>query len=206
MSGTMNPRSARKRPHHRVTRGPARVIRMPTPAIVRRRRAIRAGMGVLIVSLLSAAAARIYILRTTHRTPEQVAQASEQESLILSRVNEERVRAGTTPLKFSARLAVVARGHSYDMAIRHYLSHRSPEGIGPAQRIAGEGISYEAAGENIYSDDYRDMKDLAAHAVAAWMNSPEHRAAILSDRFVKTGVGVAHSADGMIYVTQDFVR
>jgi len=179
---------------------------MPTPRVVRRHRAIRAGMGVLMLSLVSAAVARIYIYRNQRRTPEQVAQTSEQEAQILSRVNIERTRAGLAALKFSPRLAVVARGHSYDMAIRHYLSHRSPEGIGPAQRIAGEGIAYEAAGENIYSDDYRDPGDLAGHTVAAWMNSPEHRAAILSDRFLKTGVGVAHSADGTIYVTQDFVR
>lgn len=179
---------------------------MPTPRIVRRRRAIRAGIGVLILSLLSAAAARIYIFRSDRRTPEQIAQTSAQEAQILSRVNLERTRAGLAALKFSPRLAVVARGHSYDMAIRRYLSHESPEGIGPGQRIAGEGIAYVAAGENIYADDYHDLQDLARHTVAAWMNSPEHRAAILSARFVETGVGVAHSADGTIYVTQDFVR
>ncbi|MFZ0657434.1 MAG: CAP domain-containing protein [Candidatus Binataceae bacterium] len=207
MSGTMNGRSASKRPTtHRANRGPAKVIRMPTPAIVRRRRAIRAGVGVLMVSLVSAVVARIYIFRTVQRSPEQVAQTSEQEGQILTRVNLERARAGVPALKFSARLAVVARGHSYDMALRHYLSHQSPEGIGPAQRITGEGISYQAAGENIYSDDYRDLNDLAAHTVTAWMASPEHRAAMLSDRFSETGVGVAHSADGTIYVTQDFVR
>ena len=206
MSGSIRQRPAGKHPYRRAPRGPARVLRMPTPAVVQRRRAIRAGMGVLIVSLLGATAARIYVLNVAHRTPEQVAQSSRQESQILSRVNQERLRAGLAPLKFSARLAVVARGHSYDMALRHYLAHRSPEGIGPAQRIAGEGIAYKAAGENIYSDDFRDLKDLAAHATAAWMSSPEHRAAMLSDRFITTGVGVARSADGMIYVTQDFVR
>ncbi|MHB8382946.1 MAG: CAP domain-containing protein [Candidatus Binataceae bacterium] len=208
-SGPMNGRSASKRPTHRVNRGPAKVIRMPTPAVVRRRRAIRAGVGVLIVSLVGAAVARIYIFRNLPRTPEQVAQTSEQETQILSRVNLERARAGIPALKFSARLAVVARGHSYDMALRHYLSHQSPEGIGPAQRIGGEGISYQAAAENIYSDDYRDLRDsndLPAHTVAAWMSSPEHRAAMLSERFSTTGVGVVHSADGTIYVTQDFVR
>ncbi|HVA80613.1 MAG TPA: CAP domain-containing protein, partial [Candidatus Binataceae bacterium] len=91
-------------------------------------------------------------------------------------------------------------------AIRHYLSHRSPEGIGPAQRITGEGITYQAAAENIYAEDYRGLSELAEHAVAAWMQSPEYRAAMLSDRFLTTGVGVAHSADGTFYVTQDFVR
>ncbi|MGH7779301.1 MAG: CAP domain-containing protein [Candidatus Binataceae bacterium] len=206
MNGSIHRGTASKRPSHRVNRGPAKVIRMPTPRVVRRHRAIRVGMGVLMLSLVSAVGARIYIFHNDRRTPEQVAQTSEQEAQILSQVNRERTRAGMHPLKFSSRLAVVARGHSYDMAIRHYLSHQSPEGIGPAQRIAGEGIVYETAGENIYSDDYRDLNDLAKHTVAAWMTSPEHRAAMLSERFSETGVGVAHSSDGTIYVTQDFVH
>ncbi|HUY27084.1 MAG TPA: CAP domain-containing protein [Candidatus Binataceae bacterium] len=179
---------------------------MPTPAVVRRRRAIKAGISLLVLALAGAIAGRIYLIRTTRRTPEEVAQTSGQESQILSRVNLERTRAGLPPLALSARLAVVARGHSYDMALRHYLSHESPEGIGPAQRLAGEGINCQAAAENIYAGDYRGLSELPERAVAAWMHSPEHRAAILSGRFLTTGVGVAHSADGTFYVTQDFVR
>ena len=36
--------------------------------------------------------------------------------------------------------------------------------------------------------------------------SPDHRANIVSDKFTETGVGIARSADGSTYVTQDFVR
>ena len=177
---------------------------MPTPRVVRRRRVIKAGMGLLAISLMGIAVIRVYLLSAP--SPEQTAGLTDQESAILGRVNQERARAGLKPLKFSARLAVVARGHSYDMALRHYLSHASPDGIGPAQRIKGEGIEFAAAAENIYADDYHELEHLAERAVEGWLKSAEHRAAMLSDKFTETGVGVAHSDDGKTYVTQDFIR
>jgi uncharacterized protein YkwD len=192
----------RRTPRH----GPAKVIRMPTPTVVRRRRAIKAGMGVLALSLVAAVAARIYLTRTAPPSPEQLAGLTEQESAILNAVNAERARAGRRPMRFSPRLAVVARGHSYDMAIRHYLAHRSPEGAGPAERVRGVGISYAAVAENIYMDDFADLTGLAERALQTWLASPEHRANLLSERFTQSGVGIARSADGRTYVTQDFVH
>jgi len=174
--------------------------------VVRRRRAIKAGMGLLVVLLMGVAVVRVYLTRNGSKSPEQVAGLTDQELEILGLVNSERSRAGLKPLKFSARLAVVARAHSYDMALRRYLSHQSPEGIGLEQRLSGEGIHFQAAGENIYADDYRDFAHLAARALEGWLKSAEHRATLLSDKFTETGVGVAHSDDGNTYVTQDFVR
>ncbi len=179
---------------------------MPTPTVVRRRRAIKAGMGLLLASLMGVAALRIYLIRTAAPSPEQVAGLTELESEILRIVNDERARAGKPPLKLSPRLAVVARGHSYDMAIRHYLAHGSPEGTGPAERVSGVGIGYQAIGENIYMDDARGESELPRRAVDAWLRSPTHRDNILSGGFTQTGVGVARSPEGGFYVTQDFVR
>ena len=92
------------------------------------------------------------------------------------------------------------------MALRHYLSHQSPEGIGPAERMKGEGLSFAAAAENIYAETYQDFDHLAERAVQGWLKSAEHRQAMLSDKFTETGVGVARSDDGKTYVTQDFIR
>jgi uncharacterized protein YkwD len=47
---------------------------------------------------------------------------------------------------------------------------------------------------------------LAERAVEGWLDSSEHRATMLSDKFTETGVGVAQSDDGKTYVTQDFIR
>jgi uncharacterized protein YkwD len=206
VSSTIRGSSATRRKPARVRRGPAKIIAMPTPTVVRRRRAIKAGMGLLLASLVSVAALRIYLARTAPPPPEQLAGLTALEAEILQRVNDERIKAGKPALKLSARLAVVARGHSYDMAMRRYLAHASPEGTGPAERVGGVGIGYQALGENVYMDEDRDTGGLARRAVDAWLKSPEHRENLLSPQFTETGVGVARSSEGSFYVTQDFVR
>src|SRR6202045_4253799 len=155
----MSARPATRRRPPRTRNGPAKVIRMPTPTVVRRRRAIKAGISLLVLSLLAAIIARFYMMYATPPSPEKVSGLTDQETEILGLVNQQRVRGGLRPLKFSPRLAVIARGHSYDMALRHYLAHNSPEGVEPADRISGVGIDYQIVGENIYMDDYADARD-----------------------------------------------
>src|SRR5712671_6232529 len=202
----MSGKQATRRRPSRSPHGTAKIIRIPTPKVVKRRRAIRAGFGLLILSLIAAILARLYWTHTAPPTPEKVSGLSEQESEILGLVNDERTRAGQLPLKFSPRLAVIARGHSYDMALRHYLAHNSPEGVEPADRISGVGIDYQIVGENIYMDDYGDSREVPRRAIDGWRKSPEHHANIVSGEFTETGVGIARSADGNTYVTQDFVH
>jgi uncharacterized protein YkwD len=202
----MATRSATRRRPSGTRNGPAKIIRMPTPTVVRRRRAIKAGIGLLVLSLIAAIIARYYLTYAAPPSPEKVSGLTEQETEILGLVNTQRVHAGLAPLKFSPRLAVVARGHSYDMAMRHYLAHNSPDGVAPADRIAGVGIGYRTVGENIYMDDYADPGDVPQRAMNRWLKSPEHLANIVSAKFTETGVGIAQSADGSTYVTQDFVR
>ena len=202
----MSARPATRRRPPGTRNGPAKVIRMPTPTVVRRRRAIKAGIGLLVLSLVAAIIARFYLMYTAPPSPEKVSGLTEQETEILGLVNQKRVRGGLPPLKFSPRLAVIARGHSYDMAMRHYLAHNSPDGVAPADRISGVGIGYRAVGENIYMDDNADSADVPQRAMNGWLKSPEHLANIVSGKFTETGVGIAQSADGSTYVTQDFLR
>ncbi|HXM88351.1 MAG TPA: CAP domain-containing protein [Candidatus Acidoferrales bacterium] len=179
---------------------------MPTPTVVRRRRAIKAGLGLLVLSLIAAIIARFYMMYTAPPSPEKVSGLTDQETEILGLVNQQRVRGGMRPLKFSPRLAVIARGHSYDMAMRHYLAHKSPDGVAPADRISGAGLGNRTVGENIYMDDDADSAGVPRRAMNGWLKSPEHLANIISDKFTETGVGIAQSADGSTYVTQDFVH
>jgi uncharacterized protein YkwD len=199
-SSAIGPTSARR------PRGPAKIIPMRTPKVVKRRRAVRAGIGVVITALLAAVAMRIYLTRNAPPSPEEMAGVSEPEAEIIKQVNAERTRRGLKPLKFSPRLAVVARGHSYDMAIRHYRAHNSPEGSTPADRIRGVGVEFGAVAENIYVDDYHKLESLGERTLKGWLDSPEHRANLLSPDFEETGIGIARSNDGLTYVTQDFVR
>ena len=178
---------------------------MPTPKVVRRRRSVRLAMVSLGLLLAAAVVGRVY-LASHPLTAEQVAGVSAEEARILELVNRERAKAGVAALKLSGRLAVVARGHSYDMALRHYFSHQSPDGITPQQRIRGSEIEFAEMGENIYEEDFPDRERMPERAIEAWMGSPSHRKNMLSPRFDETGVGIARAADGSTYVTQDFIR
>ena len=160
----------------------------------------------LALSLAATVVARLYLMHISPPSAETMAAISDQESEILRLVNTERARAGLKELRLSAKLAIIARGHSYDMAMRRYLDHTSPDGVGPAERVRGAGISYDALGENIYMGDYREDETMPSHAVERWLASAEHRATMLSREFTDTGIGIARAADGSIYVTQDFIR
>ena len=63
------------------------------------------------------------------------------------------------------------------------------------------GIRFSAAGENIASG-----QKTPAEVVAAWMNSPGHRANILSPTYNQLGVGLATSKSGKNYWTQMFIK
>ena len=45
----------------------------------------------------------------------------------------------------------------------------------------------------------------ATSVMTSWMNSPGHKANILSKDFTEIGVGVAKNESGTIYWTQDFI-
>ena len=101
-------------------------------------------------------------------------------------------------LRFDASLQKIARLHSEDMFIRGYFSHYSPENETVAERAMKNDVNYMVIGENLaYAPDL----ELAHEGL---MNSPGHRANILSPEFEKVGIGIM---DGGVYglmVTQVF--
>ena len=145
----------------------------------------------------------LYLVPLIGLAPDLTAGMSAQEAEILRLVNDERKRGGAPALKSSQRLVLASRGHSYDMALRNYLGHDGPAGDTPAERVRGVGVDSAALGENIYMDRDTDRAKLAERTVQGWLNSPEHRANMLSPDFATTGVGIARAADGTAYVTQD---
>jgi len=117
--------------------------------------------------------------------PEKAPDASELELQVLFLVNKEREKAGLTALIWQEELAAVARAHSKDMAIRSYFNHINPEGLKPADRKRAAGLVFVYSAENI-ARGYKTAESV----VAAWMNSPSHKSAILSEHAVKIGIGV----------------
>ncbi|HSX08763.1 MAG TPA: CvpA family protein [Candidatus Saccharimonadales bacterium] len=122
------------------------------------------------------------------------------EQQMFGLVNAQRVEQGLDPLIFDNSLRDVARAHSNDMFKRGYFSHFTPEGLSPFDRMQKAGINYQYAGENLA------LAPSTALAMQGLMNSPGHRANILSPNFHKVGIGVI---DGGIYgemYTQDFTN
>lgn len=105
-------------------------------------------------------------------------------------VNEERLKNGLNKLIYSPSLRELARNYGKDMFARGYFSHYNPENQSPFDRMNQAKINYNSAGENLALAPNIDL----AHQ--GLMNSPGHRANILSLDFVKVGIGVI---DGGIY-------
>lgn len=123
------------------------------------------------------------------KTSELTVDASSEERM-LSLVNQERRSQGLRELRSNEKLRELARAYAKDMFERGYFSHYNPEGQSPFDRMENANISYHAAGENLA---YAPNVDVAHQGL---MNSPGHRANILSADFGTVGIGVI---DGGIY-------
>lgn len=129
--------------------------------------------------------------------PVTVSAEAKAEAEVLRLVNEERDKAGCSPVAANSALTKLAGAFSDDMAERGFFDHTDPEGDTPWDRAAALGIT-NLGGENIARG-----QATAATVVVAWINSPGHRANILNCDFKTLGVGV-HLGSGGPWWTQDF--
>ena len=129
--------------------------------------------------------------------PEDDSQVSSFEAEVVRLVNQERSKQGIAPLVDDWQLSRVARYKSEDMMSLGYFSHNSPTYGSPFEMMRSFGISYRSAGENIA----RGYLTPAA-VVAAWMNSPGHRANILNSTYTHIGVGYVKTGN---HWTQMFI-
>ncbi len=150
------------------------------------------------------------------------------EKKIHDLVNQERYKAGLSPLSIENCIISVARFHSNDMANQQYFSHINKKGEDPTERgnkvgcICRKDVGssyYLGLAENIFlnnlyskywttngvitSYEWNSEDEIAKSTVDGWMNSPGHRQNILTARFDREGIGVAISNDDKVYITQD---
>jgi len=104
-------------------------------------------------------------------------------------INQERAAFELAPLAADVRLAAAAQAHSEDMAANDFMSHTGSNGSSPFDRMHAAGYEYTSAGENVAAG-----YSTPASVVAAWMDSPGHRANILRESFEQMGVGFAEAA------------
>jgi uncharacterized protein YkwD len=133
--------------------------------------------------------------------PFKVANSSPAPALeeqMLELLNKERVANGLTPLVMDRELIDVARAHSKDMFERGYFSHNSPEGKDAFQRMREAKVVFRAAGENLA------LSPTVQIAHTGLMNSPGHRANILSPNFGRVGIGIMNGGRRGLMVSQEF--
>ncbi|HZG56510.1 CAP domain-containing protein [Paenibacillus sp.] len=124
--------------------------------------------------------------------------AAEREMSAL--VNAARAEANLPPLTLHVELSRVARFKSEDMAANGYFSHDSPTYGSPFQMMSDFRIAYSSAGENIACNQ------TVQRAHEALMNSPGHRANVLSADFTHIGIGVSNGGPCGAMYTQMFMK
>ena len=101
--------------------------------------------------------------------------------------NAERAKSGLPALRFNATLSQSAAAKASDMFTSQYWAHTSPQGKEPWDFFRSAGYSYKVAGENL-ARDFSTTPDM----MAAWMNSPTHRANIMNSRYEEIGIAVVN--------------
>ncbi len=118
---------------------------------------------------------------------------------VLSLVNQHRASIGVGQLSSDSALTRSAQWKSMNMAGTGYFSHSDPNGRQPGQRLVDCGWPSNLGwGENI-AGGYPTPDQV----VAAWLQSPGHKANIENPTYSTTGVAVASGPQG-IFWTQDF--
>ena len=130
---------------------------------------------------------------------------NEIERRAFEQTNLARVQNGLPPFVWDADLNRLARNHSENMSRLHFFSHVTPDGKRLPDRARAAGIGrYSVVGENIaYNQGFADPGRLA---VERWMESPKHRANILSSEFRAMAIGSYVAPDGSVYLTQTFIK
>ncbi len=161
-------------------------------------------------------------------SPDRLALAVHRE------VNAVRTGRGLPELIWSESLEDVARRHSEDMARNRYFGHINRRGEDASERASRAFIAttarlddtiVEGVGENLFLThryasyttatladgtkqtryEWKTTEELARQAVAAWMDSPEHRANLLSSLYTVQGIGIATGDSGALFVTQNLL-
>lgn len=116
---------------------------------------------------------------------------------VVKLVNQEREKAGLPPLTRNIKVQSAAQVRAKEQ--KTSFSHTRPDGSHFSTALTEANVSYSGAGENIAYG-----QSSAQQVMEAWMNSPGHRANILSKNFTSIGVGHYKSSNRTHYWAQLF--
>lgn len=130
--------------------------------------------------------------------------------LALELINESRMAARLSPVRWDPVAAEAARRHTEEMIRHGYFSHWNLEGLGPEHRYTRAGGTH-AVMENLHArasvrppDDWAEVLREAQNGL---MDSPGHRANILDPAHTHVGVGMAFDpTSGQFRLAQEFTN
>ena len=150
-------------------------------------------------------------------TPQSAAKVERRTALevaVVRALNQVRAEAGLKPVKMSQSLRSAARGHSVSMLELGFFGHESADGTAFSERIrrhyTNRGWRMWSVGEALLASPGATADPAAI--VEAWLESPPHRAIILSPSWRDAGIGALYAPDAprefggsaTIVVTADF--
>jgi uncharacterized protein YkwD len=106
---------------------------------------------------------------------------------VYDQTNARRAKEGLPPLHYNPILSESATAKAKNMFDENYWAHNSPSGKSPWDFFKAVNYQYSIAGENLAKDFY-DTDSM----MRAWMNSPTHKANIISDKYQEIGIGVVN--------------
>ncbi len=132
----------------------------------------------------------------TPTTPKESPTGTISATDIITATNIEREKNGLPKLTFSSVLSKSAQVKADDMLAHHYFEHVSPNGTTLNDLVKDAGYTFLAIGENLAYGNF----STGAGVVRAWMNSPGHRANILSPNYSEIGIGIVYGMYNGSYV------
>jgi hypothetical protein len=110
-----------------------------------------------------------------------------ERARVIELVNQERAKNGLGPVWENGALTNVAESYALYMATANFFSHTGLDGSSLSSRAGAAGYTgWTWLGENIAAG-----QTTPDAVFQAWMNSPGHRANILSDKAREIGIGHA---------------
>jgi uncharacterized protein YkwD len=156
------------------------------------RRALQRPVSRLAAAIMLGVLAASFVVPATAAAADYTIGQAEQAMVDL--LNADRAAAGLVPVRVDSRLMAIARARSVDMATRHYFSHTQPDGRNVFDILTAQHITWYGAGEIIAWNNYPTLELSTGNANSQWMNSPGHKAIVVSTTLNYIGVGLAIDA------------
>jgi uncharacterized protein YkwD len=123
-------------------------------------------------------------------TSAKPTQATSFAYRVVQLTNQYRQQNGLLPLAVNTQLSQAAQNYSKTMATQDFFDHVGLDGSMPWDRMEAAGYPYTRAAENIAAGQITP-----AEVVQAWIDSPGHRANILTPDLQEIGVGYFNLAN-----------